>query len=191
MTTIPPAPSHDTQWIPVTNARLAAASNSSRTPAGSPAATSNAEPSVSFPGPRSRPAGAESVSSVLYTTAPRPPSSAMPAAPPNSLEVGDRGPRADAGGGHHPRHHHPATTRTRGDLSEQRETDGAEHRPGRDDQRRPQSRGERGGDGDPQHPRLRAVAERYRHPSLDLAEEFEFGLERVLDGIAVYLDRRR
>jgi len=41
------------------------------------------------------------------------------------------------------------------------------------------------------HPRLLAVTEGYRHPSLDLDEEFEFGLERVLDGIAVYLEKRQ
>jgi AcrR family transcriptional regulator len=41
------------------------------------------------------------------------------------------------------------------------------------------------------HPRLRAVTEGYRHPSLDLDEEFEFGLERVLDGLAVYLEKRQ
>lgn len=41
------------------------------------------------------------------------------------------------------------------------------------------------------HPRLRAVTEGYRHQALDLDEEFEFGLERVLDGLAVYLDKRQ
>lgn len=217
----------------MTNDWLAAAVNSSRTVPGSPAATSNAEPSVSFAGPSASadsPAGAESVSSALYTTAPRllelmvdtvvgefaypeprpehwrdaltalarqdwrsffahpwllaVTATSRPPMGPNMLTAMEWA-LASFDGLDLAAHEQLYLLTTVISYTQGLALTWNRQEPEDTTDWWREQVAEAGG-----HPRLLAVTEGYRHPALDLDEEFEFGLERVLDGIAVYLDKR-